>query len=251
MSRRLNPDDFVAEKFAWNQCILHESRISPVAKSVASLIAHDLNVARGGAWRGQKSMATLIGVSDRHLRRLLKELEQASYIEIEVGRGRGLTNLYRATFPDDAPVTEKRTPASDQAPEKRSSASGQRSEKRTHVSNQRPEKRTSASRKADIRVRQSLYEPIKESSPPRQIANPVRARPGPFEAPEIRNEIVGIAGEAATISYLDPATWDAAANRIICRSQTGFTRLRALAGKALGARGVTIVWQPVNYAQAA
>lgn len=251
MSRRLNLDNFVAEKLAWNQRVLHDPRISPAAKSVASLIAHDLNVSRGGAWRGQMSMSTLIGLSDRHLRRLLKKLEQASYIEIEGGRGRGHTNFYFATFPDDDAVTEKRIPVSEQAPEMRTSASGQRFEKRTPMSDQRPEKRTSASRKADIRVRQSLYEPLKESTPPRQIANPVRTRPGPFEAPEIRNEIVGIAGEAATISYLDPATWDAAANRIICRSQTGFTRLRALPGKALGARGVTIVWEPVTYAQAA
>ncbi len=251
MSRRLNLDDFVAEKLAWNQRVLHDSRISAAARMVASLIAHDLNVTRGGAWRGQKSMSALAGFSERHLRRLLKELEQASYIEIEGGRGRGLTNLYCATFPDDDEVTEKRTPASDQAPEKRTSASGQRFEKRTPMSDQRPEKRTSASRKADIRVRQSLYEPIKEFTPPRQVASPRRARPGPFEAPDIRNEIVGIAGEAAAISYLDPATWDAAANRIICRSQTGFTRLRALAGRALETRGVTIVWEPVSYAQAA
>ena len=88
MSRRLNLDNFVAEKLAWNQRVLHDPRISPAAKSVASLIAHDLNVSRGGAWRGQMSMSTLIGLSDRHLRRLLKKLEEASYIEIEGGHRR-------------------------------------------------------------------------------------------------------------------------------------------------------------------
>jgi len=54
---------------------------------------------------------------------------------------------------------------------------------------------------------------------------------------------MGIAGEGATISYLDPARWDADDSSIICSSATGFARLRDLAGKPLAAMGVSITLQ--------
>lgn len=52
--------------------------------------------------------------------------------------------------------------------------------------------------------------------------------------------MIGIAGEGATISYLDPAEWDAGGSSIVCTSATGFARLRDLVGEPLAAMGVSI-----------
>lgn len=233
MSRRLNLDDFVAEKLAWHERVTNDPRISLSAKAVASSIMHDLNVAQGGAWRGQDGMSKRLGCSDRHLRRLLEELEKASYIEIKGRRGRGLTNLYSATFPDDAAVTEKRTLVSDQAPEKRTPASGQARENRTSVS-----------RKPDTGVRQFPYDSIRKI-PPSKSRRPIKgegtpAQVDPFAQTDIRETVSRIVGEDATVSYLDPAVWDPDGYRIVCSSATGYTRLRELVGRPLAAKGVSI-----------
>lgn len=56
MSRRLAPENFVAEKLAWHQRIASDPKISLQAKAVAGFILHDLSPCEGGAWRGQESM---------------------------------------------------------------------------------------------------------------------------------------------------------------------------------------------------
>lgn len=101
MSHRLDPENFVAEKLAWHQRIASDPEISLQAKAVAGFILHDLNPSEGGAWRGQESMATSLGVSPRQLRRLLDELKAADYLEVEVRRGRSRTNICRATMPSE------------------------------------------------------------------------------------------------------------------------------------------------------
>lgn len=97
MSRRLDPENFCAEKLAWHKRIMRDPAVSRSAKSVVSLLVHDLNPCVGGAWRGQDSMAASLGLSDRQLRRLLKQLETAAYLQIEVRKGRSRTNIYRAS----------------------------------------------------------------------------------------------------------------------------------------------------------
>lgn len=99
MSRPLDLENFVADKLAWHQQVATDPKLSLSAKAVAGLILHDLNADRGGAWRGQDSMASKLGVSVRQLRRLLKELEEASYLQVEVRSGCGRTNICRATRP--------------------------------------------------------------------------------------------------------------------------------------------------------
>lgn len=84
MSRLLDLENFVAEKLAWHQRIASDPTVSLSAKAVAGFILHDLNASEGGAWRGQESMAAGLGVSARQLRRLLDELEVASYLQVEV-----------------------------------------------------------------------------------------------------------------------------------------------------------------------
>jgi hypothetical protein len=147
MSRRLDPENFVAEKLAWHQRIASDPKISLQAKAVAGFILHDLKPCVGGAWRGQESMATSLGVSPRQLRRLLEELKTVNYLEIEVRKGRGRTNICRATLPDEAAEA--------------------------------PENRTSATRKPITGDRQYLMNPLKDFAPPQtddRMAAPERWR---------------------------------------------------------------------------
>lgn len=237
MSRRLAPENFVAEKLAWHQRIASDPKISLQAKAVAGFILHDLNPCEGGAWRGQGSMATSLGVSPRQLRRLLEELQTADYLDVEVRRGRGRTNICRATVPDEAA----------EAPKNRTSATDQTREKRTPATAQTPENRTSATRKPVTGDRQYLYEPIKrfraaENRRPDGGAG-TPAQLVPFAQTEIRKAVVQIAGEGAAVSYLDHARWEPDERRILCTSPTAFARLKDLVGRPLATRGVSIALQ--------
>ncbi|MNY00964.1 hypothetical protein D3C86_1334750 [compost metagenome] len=234
MSRLLDLENFVAEKLAWHQRISSDPTVSLSAKAVAGFILHDLNASEGGAWRGQESMAAGLGVSARQLRRLLDELEAASYLQVEVRKGRGRTNICRAALPDERAVVS----------EDRTSTAAQTVEKRTPATVQTPKNRTLASRKPDMDVRQYLYDPIRRFSLPQarllRGEEVTPARIVPFEHSGIRERVIGIAGEGATISYLDPARWDADGSSIVCTSATGFGRLRDLVGRPLAAMGVSI-----------
>ena len=238
MSRLLDPENFVAEKLAWHQRIASDPTVSLSAKAVAGFILHDLSASQGGAWRGQESMAASLGVSARQLRRLLEELEVASYLQVEVRKGRGRTNICRATLPDDvAVVSEKRIPTAAQTVEKRTSATVQT-----------PKNRTSAARKPDMGDRQFLYDPIRRFPTPESRrsggGDGELAQVGPFAQADIRAAVIRLAGEGATVSYLDPATWDPDNNRIVCASSIGFGRLRDLVGHSLAAKGVSIALEP-------
>lgn len=230
MKRRLDPDAFVAGKLAWHERLTKDPSLSLPAKAVAGLILHDLNASEGGAWRGQTSMAAVLGVSDRQLRRLLNELQQAGYLTVAVRRGRGRTNICVAALPGDA----------QDANEKRSSAADLPSEKRTLTSAQPPENRTSASQKADADVRQYHYEPIRRSSAASGGASGGPSSRATFANPEIRNWVVALAGEGAAKSYLDPSTWDAKRKRIVCATSTGAARLLERAGSHLAAEGISV-----------
>ncbi len=245
MSRRLDPENFCAEKLAWHKQIMRDPAVSRSAKSVVSLLVHDLNPCVGGAWRGQDSMAASLSLSDRQLRRLLKQLETAAYLQIEVRKGRSRTNIYRATLPDDTAG----------APEKRTSPTDQTKEKRTRASAQSPENRTPLSRKPDIDVRQFPYEPIRrfrtaEHRRPNGGAG-TPARITPFAQADVREAVVQIAGENAAVSYLDRAKWEPDERRILCTGPTAFTRLKDLVGRPLAARGISIALQPSEIRQLA
>jgi len=234
MSRRLDPENFVAEKLAWHQRIASDPKISLQAKAVAGFILHDLNSCEGGAWRGQESMASSLGVSPRQLRRLLEELQTADYLDVEVRRGRGRTNICRATLPDEAAETPRN---------------------RSWATAQTPENRTSATRKPVTGDRQYLYEPIKRfraaesRRPDGGVGTPARLIP--FAQADIRQAVVKIAGEDAAVSYLDHARWEPDERRILCTSPTAFARLKDRVGGPLAARGVSIALQPFSPRQLA
>lgn len=231
MRRHLDGNDFVAKKLAWHQTIVRDPTVPTTAKALAGLILHDLNPVEGGSWRSQESMAASLGVTTRQLRRVLKVLEDAGYLDVEHRKGRMRTNICRATVPNDG--TEGR--------EKRTPMSPQLAEKRTSAADQNLKKRTSASKKRDMHVPQILYDPIKRT-PPRGGGTPGSARA--FAHADTREFVVKVAGEEAAYSYLDQACWDEDLRRVVCTSAIGFARLRDLVGRPLAARGVQIAFFP-------
>ena len=227
MKRHLNGDDFVAGKLAWHQQIVRDPKVPTTAKALAGLILHDLNPIEGGSWRSQESMAANLGVTPRQLRRVLKILEDAGYLDVEHRKGRTRTNICRATVPSDGSAEA----------EKRTSASPQPAQKRTSKSHQSLNERTSMTRKRDMHVHQSLYDPIKRVPPCGGRRTPEGVRS--FAHADTRELVVRVAGEDAAYSYLDQAGWDEGGKRIVCTSAIGFERLRALAGRPLAATAPT------------
>ncbi len=246
MSRLLDVHDFVGDKLAWQHRALTHPDLSVTAKAVASLMMHDLNVTQGGAWRGQEGIAQLIGVCARQVRRALAELKAAGFLQIEVGKGRGRTNIYRALMPeaDGEPGSlhaENRTQASSQSPQNR-----------TQASSQNREKRTREARKQDTHVLQSLEKPFTPPYPPahhRSATNPKREITAVFLDRQVRDLVVSIGGEAAAVSYLDQARWDAAKRAVVCRSHTAFSRLQDRYRRPLADIGVSITLDPGRHAQ--
>lgn len=247
MSRLLDTQDFIRDKLAWQLRALCDPNLSTAAKACAGLMMHDLNVSQGGAWRGQESMADKIGVCARQVRRALAELKAAGYLQIEVGKGRGRTNVYRAILPD-----QDGEPGS--PPENRTPVSSQTEQKRTSVSSQKPENRTSEAGKQDAHVLQFLEEPFNPPYPPKrdrrrdQPKSPIANAPL-FLDRQVRQLVVSVGGEGAAASYLDPARWDAVSRSVVCRSPTAHSRLRERFSKALGEIGVSIVLDASRHQQ--
>ena len=243
MRRLLDPENFVAEKLGWHQRLVSDPTLSLGAKAVAGFLLHDLNAAAGGAWRGQQGMAASLGLSDRQLRRHLTDIQSAGYLQIEVRKGRGRTNIYRAVVPNVAIETN----------EKRTSMAGQTKEDGTLVSDQRRQNRTFAARKPDMDVRQFLYDPIRKF-PARAQSRPLPETHRRFPCSELRQLVVLLGGEEAAISYLDQASWDPVAKQILCASDTAVVRLNKLAGKLLRDRGISLarrIAEPSQHAMAA
>ena len=234
MSRRLDLENFTAEKLAWHQLVSATPGLSLPAKAVAGLLLHDLNPLQGGAWRGQGSMSELLGVSERQLRRLLSELEKAGFLDIEIQKGRGRTNRYFATVPTGIELFR---PKSSEAAEK---APDRTLEKRTPASSYLVKNRTPMTKKPDMDVRQYLYKPIKDSRTPQRPSSkptPLTAR---FPNPDIRREVLALIGPEKTASYLDSAIWDPATRMILTPHAYGAERLREFAGRYLAKESICV-----------
>lgn len=234
MSRRLDLENFTAEKLAWHQLGSATPGLSLPAKAVAVLLLHDLNPLQGGAWRGQDSMSELLGVSERQLRRLLSELQKAGFLDIEIQKGRGRTNRYFATVPTGIELFRSK------AAEVIEKARECTPEKRIPVSSYPAKNRTPMTKKPDMDVRQYLYKPIKDSRTPLRLSPkqvPVAAR---FSDPDIRREVLRLIGPEKTASYLDSAVWDAASRMILTPHAYGAERLREFAGRYLARENICV-----------
>ena len=227
----LDPENFVAAKFAWHQCIVRDPDLSLQAKAVAGFVLHDLNAREGCAWRGQEGMAEALGIGVRQLRRLMDDLSRAGYLQIEVRRGRGRTNICRATLPLDRPSEPK---------QKRPPAAAEPVKMRSATSAEAGRNRTGRTKKPDVDGRQYLEDSIDKFARARRSVESSKGLPPPFERSDIRLLVRHLGGEAAAVSYLDGSRWDDQEKCVICRTETGFTRLTAIAGDALSRLGVSI-----------
>jgi DNA-binding transcriptional ArsR family regulator len=75
--------------------IVSERRVSGNAFAVAYVLARHFNAKTKLAWPGQERICVLTGLSEAAVKRAIKELEDAGYIEKWVSYGRGKANTYR------------------------------------------------------------------------------------------------------------------------------------------------------------
>jgi len=141
MSAILELHDFMRNKLAWQEATIRDQNLSPVTRLIACQLMHDLHSERRGAWRSQESIAALIGVDVRTVRRALSALVASGYLKATISRGRGHANFYEALFSGASGDTENRALASSDAEQNRALASKKAEENRTPVS-EKPDTRT-------------------------------------------------------------------------------------------------------------
>ena len=255
MSRLLDVHNFVADKLRWQLQVLLDASLSANARMVGSLIAHDLNVERGAAWRAQENMAIALGVHLSSIRRGVAELAKSGHLSIRRSRGRGRSQHYAALILDaaeahdgiDRAIAARRAQASDQSSEKVSPANIDDAEKVSPANIDTAEKVSPATEKGIAGEHQYLEEPFIPPSPPSRT-NRVRAawgeppKPaGQFPSKAVRIAVVGRLGEGGAVSWLDAQAWDADAKTIVTRLGIQAEKLRSECGAELRRLGVNVI----------
>ena len=241
MSRRLDLENFTAEKLAWHRMVAFAPGLKSGAKAVAGMILHDLNAERGYAFRSQKALAEASCVGERQIRRQLKELEDAGFLEVKREPGDDETNHYFAVIPDGIELFRTKEIETEKPAAKL----------RTSMSADRPKHRTSMSKSPDTNVLQYLEDPFKESrarkKPPIQSTRPIRR----FPDEAIRKKVVAAHGEAFVRSYLDQAAWSPDSRTITCATQIALTVLSDSLRSWLAATGISLTADRVSVCRAA
>ena len=75
----LDRENFVASKLSWQRQLLVDPNLTPFAKVFGSYLMHDLHPGKGGAWRSQSSLAELLAVDLRTIRRAAAAPPTAAY----------------------------------------------------------------------------------------------------------------------------------------------------------------------------
>lgn len=111
MSRLLDPQNFVAEKLAWQLQVLTDTSLTPLAKTLAALLMHVLNSKTGDGYRSQAWLAETLGVTGRSIRRACDDLKKAGRLRATAYGVRGKANSYRALLKSEpvAPMVEAST----------------------------------------------------------------------------------------------------------------------------------------------
>tara|TARA_R110002124_G_scaffold223056_1_gene388445 strand:- start:14245 stop:15087 length:843 start_codon:yes stop_codon:yes gene_type:complete len=261
MSRLLDVHNFVADKLRWQLQVLLDASLTANARMVGSLIAHDLNVERGAAWRAQENMAIALGVHLSSIRRGVAELAKSGHLSIRRSRGRGRSQHYAALILDaaeahdgiDRAIAARRAVASGTHPEKVSPANIDGAEKVSPANIDGAERVSPATKKGIAGERQYLEESLNPPSPPSR-ANRVRSAwgeppkvVGQFPSKAVRGAVVGRLGEAGAVSWLDTQAWDADAKTIVTKLGLQAEKLRSDCGGELRRLGVTVVCDKVRH----
>lgn len=271
MSRLLDVHNFVGDKMRWQQQVLVDTGLSASAKVVGCLIAHDLNVERGSAWRAQENMALALGVSLSTVRRGIAELASVGYLAVRRSRGRGKTQHYAAMLIDGAEAhdsidkaiqarreaaagdAEKVAPVTLDGAEKVAPVTGQEPEKVSPVNIGDAEKVSPVTGKGGAGERQTLEDSITPPFPPSR-ANRVRQEWGepvrtfaPFPCRAVRDAVVGRLSEGGARSWLDPHAWDGESRTIVTRLSGAYDKLTQDCGRELKALGVRVIFDKARH----
>lgn len=271
MSRLLDVHNFVADKLRWQAQVLLDVGLSASAKTVGCLIAHDLNVDKGAAWRAQENMAIALGVSLSTVRRGIAELHTLGHLHVRRSCGRGRTQNYAALIIDGAEAHDSidraiaaRKAASSEAAEKVAPVTLDGSEKVAPVTSDGPEKVSPVTcgdaekvspvtGKGGASERQSLEEPFTPPNPPsranrvrRDWGEPVRSF-APFPCRAVREAVAGRLGEEGAVSYIDPAAWDGDSRTIVALTSYALDKLQRECGRELKGLGVTVVFDRARH----
>jgi len=261
LSRLLDVHNFVADKLRWQLQVLLDSSLTANARMVGSLIAHDLNVERGAAWRAQENMALALGVHLSSIRRGVAELAGKGHLSIRRSRGRGRSQQYAALILDgaeahdsiDRAIAARREAVPGHHPEKVSPANIDAPEKVSPANVDDPEKVSPATQKGITGERQYLEEPLNPPSPPPR-ANRVRLgwgeppKPvGQFPSKAVRSVVVNRLGEAGAVSWLDTQAWDGEAKTIVTRLVLQAEKIQSSCGGDLRRLGVNVVCDKVRH----
>ena len=171
----------VARVVRWRRAVLAEPALTDAQKLVAFALAEHMNGGGGSCWPSVETLADEVALTRRPVQRALATLDAAGWIEREIGRGRGHSSQYRATFPD---------------PEKASDATPISGEKR-----RRPvhEKASSQVIKGVPGAAQGLQEDDIEDVPP----NPPRGKDRPGRADALEDRLAAL---DIPLRPVDPAT---------------------------------------------
>jgi len=272
MSRLLNIHNFVADKLTWQLQVLLDTSLSANARMVGCLIAHDLNVERGAAWRAQENMALALGVHRDTVRRGIAELAKAGFLAIRRSCGRGRSQHYSALIREAAEAHDSidravaaRRAALNPEPEKvaglqvdaQEKVAGLRLDTPEKVAGLRlneTEKVAGLPQKGSRAAHQYLEEPFNPPLPPRATnrvrdlgfdPQPVRAA---FKDLSVRRAVASRLGEEGVRSWLDPHAWDGEGRVIVCRLEGAARKLATDCRRELKAMGVTVVFDKARHA---
>lgn len=92
-------DDFTATKFRWLDQVVADRELSPLTFHVAYLIAGHLNRSDGQAWPSQSTLAGLLDVTDRAVRKCVDQLLERHHLGVERESRRG-SNRYTPILRD-------------------------------------------------------------------------------------------------------------------------------------------------------
>ena len=280
----MNVRNFVADKLKWQLQLIIDVDLTANARLVGCLIAHDLNVVRGVAWRSQDNMALALGVHKTTVRRFVAELAKAGYLAVQKARRRGQSLNYQALIRDDANVhqsidravaarrkTTSET-ASKDAPALLGDAALVASVLLCDAAMVAPPLLNEASNVAPVLQQVTpgatltLEEPYIPPSPPirrekeRGIqANTVRDRTFkaadsskanlPFQDRDVREAARQRLGDEGVRSWLVPNAWDVPARAIVCQLNFTADRLTRDLRSDLKALGVTVVCDKRRFAE--
>jgi DNA-binding Lrp family transcriptional regulator len=94
--------DWTRDRFMWGRCIRQAAEISPSAKMLAWALSEQFaDNETGECWPKVGTLAEALALSERQVRRAVRELEDGGWLLVERASGRGRASSYRLAFPGE------------------------------------------------------------------------------------------------------------------------------------------------------